>query len=283
MEMFIKSMVNGLVLGSLLSASWLTQAAEPNMVLCNYCTESQMQSAAVRTAPEGGVVHVWDRQGDKLKAYEITREHNLIMINPADVSQVIQAGTLEVKRSYDFIVDLHSGGIDINRLAAYLNNPNINSAYTIAETASLRNNVADAINQYVLGNVAGALTAAAGSLSVQFVNTVLPVNITIPIRFMDGTTYTFVFKGLFYGLDGSTSLQIEPLSGSGTDIDVKIPDNGEYTNFYDQGNYEAIMRTVEFLRSRGVVITGGENLPIGSALIIDCKFSEPGKGCTLSK
>ncbi|MCF6434165.1 hypothetical protein [Pseudoalteromonas sp. MMG022] len=67
-------------------------AAANKIAVCNSCSDQQMQNRAIQYAPNGGIVHVLDIKGNKVKAFETVREEGLIMYWPAPVQDSVRTG-----------------------------------------------------------------------------------------------------------------------------------------------------------------------------------------------
>jgi len=266
----------------LLSISSSAVSAEPLVALCNNCSDSTMANQAIKSAPNGGLVHVIDMTSNNIKAFEVERERNLLWYNEGAISNTIKAGVKEIKEVNDFIKNMANQQIHINSLNPYMPKA-VNSAYDIAKYKVNRLNLADAINQYFLSNIAGGLTAAVSSLGVSFVGQVVPVTIILPVIFDDGTKYSFSFKGLVVSLDGTVTLNIEAVEYSGTDGSLRIPEAGLFQGYYGKGSNDSIQRMLDYLALNGISIVVNPNYR-GSVTIIDCSYdSSSGGACKATK
>lgn len=233
-------------------------AAESKIALCNNCDYRAMKTQAIKTAPEGGKVHVIDIMGDNIRAFKIEREYDLVMVRSSTVSSMIEQGVKEVKTTINQLNDMAQRNIDIQHLEPYLGGyaSVITSAYDIAQKERYRFEVADAISSYIQDTIAGSVGLAAGSLGIQIINTVLPVSLAIKVKFPNDTTYEFIFKGLKTTDGKNFTAIIVTTAQSGKDGDIKIPDNGNFDGYIGviEGS-EPLGRLIEYMRLNGVQIT----------------------------
>ncbi|MEL7477748.1 MAG: hypothetical protein AAGJ17_02470 [Pseudomonadota bacterium] len=257
--------------------------AKQLVTLCNNCNETTMANQAIKVATNGGIVHVVDMSGNKIKAFEIEREGNLLWYSESIVSKAIQNGVNEIKEVNNFIEDMSRLSINANSLTQYTPRP-INSAYDVAISKANRVYLAEAISKYFLSNVGGALTSAVGSLGVNFVGQIVPITITLPVVFNDGTTYQFAFKGLIINVNGGEiTLNIEAIEFSGVDGELRIPEAMYISGYYGKGSTQSVQRMIDYLSLSGVQILVNP-VDRSSVTIIDCtKDSTSGGACKAIK
>ena len=246
-----------------------------------------MQNKAVQYAPNGGKVHVIDVTGNQVRAYQTEREEGMVLYWAAPVKESIKAGVQHVRNAKNTIDDLARGHVNLEHLRPYLGAyPHIQTAHTVAKSATQKAAISRALTDYFTGNIAGAITSASVSLGTAIVNQALTVNLAVNVYFpSDGTTYSFVFKGAIKNLNGEVSLWFEPINYSGRDKGVPLSESSSYTDYHAIGPDDALQRIIDHMIASGVdVYVGGQPFRGGKVTVTDIKCSnEPPKGCKATK
>jgi hypothetical protein len=254
-----------------LTALPISAAAEPNIALCNGCDDRAMRTQAIKAGAEGGKVHVINISGDSIKAFRIEREHDLVMVKTSSVSPTIEKGVEEIKKTLNVLQDISNASINIEHLKPYLGlyAEDMTSAYALAKSTGDRFEVEQAISAYMLDSFLGSVTVAITALGTKIVDQVIPATLGIKVNFPDGTTYTFIFKGLLViGEDVEVLIASAPLSGK--DGTVKIPEIATLGGYKTTVmNVESLSRLIEYLRLTGVKIAGDYVGSGGTVVICD--------------
>ncbi|MBQ4852970.1 hypothetical protein [Pseudoalteromonas sp. MMG012] len=261
--------------------------ASDMIAVCNACSEQQMQNRAIQYAPNGGKVHIIDVHNNKVSAYQTEREEGLVMYWAIPVKESIKAGVTHVRHAKNTIEDLAQGSVNIEHLRPFLGPySDINTAHTVAKYTEQKAAIQSALNDYFTGNIAGAITSASVSLGTAIVNQALTVNLAVNVSFpSDGTTYSFMFKGIIKNLNGDVSVMFEPIINSGRDKGIRLSESRSYTGYRANGANDALQRIINHMIASGVNVTlGGNPLPTGTVTITDVVCSnEPGKGCNATE
>lgn len=252
----------------LLSVFLALPASAATVLHCNHCTDQMMKSKAISTVPDGGKVYVVDLMDDKIRAYQVFRENDMVIIQSNPVSSTISDAVDEFKTTLNLFDDIAHRGIDFNHIKPYLGAyaSLIDSSYDIADKSRYRSAVARAISSYVGDTVAGELSTAIGALGLSFVNATAAVHLAFQVKFPDGTTYKFYFKGIEYNVDGTSVMIVTPVKESGMDGNIIIPDNGDFANYAQSAeSMESLTELLEYMRENGVEIIrsgGGGGRPV---------------------
>lgn len=241
----------------LLSVVFALPASASNVLHCHYCTDHMMKSKAISTIPDGGKVHVVDLIDNKIRAYQVFRENDMVIVQSNPVSSTISNAVDEFKTTINLFDDIAHRGIDFNHLKPFLGGYStvINSSYDIANKSRYRSAVARAISSYVGDTIAGELSTAVGALGLSFVNATASIHIAFQVKFPDGTTYKFHFKGIEYNVDGTSVMIVVPVKESGMDGDIIIPDNGDFNSYIQTAeSMESLTELLEYMRQNGVEI-----------------------------
>gem|GEM_PF-4043454 len=116
-------------------------------------------------------------------------------------------------------------------------NPNsyehpLDSAHSIAGSDFAKRVLEDAVADYFVANLFNRADILYGYLEFMAASTLsnilgMSINTIITVKFQDDTTYDLRIKGLrstFYQIQ----IEFEVVPGSGTDSNLRIPENGEY-------------------------------------------------------
>lgn len=248
-------------------------ASATNVLHCAHCTDHMMKSKAISAVPEGGNVHVVDLIDNKISAYQIFRENDMVIVQSNPVSSTIRNAVNEFNTTLDLFNDIGHSGIDFNHLKPYLGGYSavINSSYDIADKSRYRDALARAISSYVGDTVAGKLTTAVGALGLSFVNATAAVHMAFQVKFPDGTTYKFYFKGIEYNLDGTSMMIVVPVKESGLDGSIIIPDNGDFNSYIQTAeSMESLSELLQYMSENGVQIIRSGGIGGGNPVVVIC-------------
>ncbi|MCF6434164.1 hypothetical protein [Pseudoalteromonas sp. MMG022] len=162
----------------------------------------------------------------------------------------------------------------------------INSAHTVAKSVQQKAAIQQALTEYFTGNIAGVLTSAAVKLGTGIVNQILTVNMAVNVRFPnDGSTYSFMFKGVIANLNGDITISFEPIINSGRDKGVRLNESGNYADYRASGPNDALQRILQHMIASGVKVTIGDTIYRGGNVTVTrviCS-NEPPKGCVAAE
>lgn len=244
---------------------------------CNYCTDQMMKSKAISAVPDGGKVHVIDLKNTKVRAYQVFRENDMVIIQSNPISSTIDGAVQEFKTTVNLFDDIAAGGIDFNHIKPYLGayEPLISNAYDVAKLSRYRLEVTKAIGKYIGDTTAGRLSTAVSALGLSFVNATAAVHIAFQLKFPDGSTYKFHLKGVEFQLDDMTPvLIVTPVNESGMDGVVVIPDDGKFAGYAQAAeSMESISELIEYMRQSGVTIVSSANGG-GRPVVVICDNSK---------
>lgn len=259
---------------SLFSIFAAFSASAAQVLHCDYCTDSMMKSKAISAVPDGGKAYVVDVQTAKVRAYQVFRENDMVIIQPSMVSDTFEDVVKEFKTTANLFEDIAMRGIEFEHIKPYLGpySSLINNSYDVAKTSRYRLEVTKAISKYVGDTVAGKLATAVGALGLSFVNATASVHVAFQLKFPDGSTYKFHFKGVEIVLDDTTPvLVVVPVNESGMDGDIVIPDGGKFAGYAQSAeSMESLAELLEYMRQSGVNIVSSGTGNGGNPVVIIC-------------
>lgn len=240
-----------------------------------------MKSKAISAIPDGGKVHVVDLQNTNVKAYQVFRENDMVIIQSSVISSTIEDAVSEFKTTVNLFDDIAHRGIDFTHLKPHLGDYShvITNAYDVARSSRYRLEVTKAISKYIGASVAGRLSTAVSALGLSFINATAAVHIAFEVKFPDGSTYKYHLKGVEYQLNDMTPvLVVTPVKESGLDKDIVIPDGGNFTDYVQSGSsLESMSALLEYMRQSNVTITNKSGGSGGRPVVIIC---DTHKNCT---
>lgn len=273
----MKRLVSMLTLLSVFAAA-PTRAED--VLHCHSCTDQMMKSKAISKVPDGGKVHVVDLDNTTVRAYQVFRENDMVIVQKSPVKSSIEEAVSEFKNTINLFDDIAERGIDFNHLKPFLGDYSslIHNAYDVARTSRYRLEVTKAIGKYVGASTAGRLSTAVGALGLGFINATAAVHISFQVKFPDGSTYNYYFKGVEYQAEDMTPILIVvPVNESGRDGNIVIPDSGKFGGYAQSASsMESLSELLEYMRQSGVKITSSASGG-GQPVVIIC---DDFKNCT---